>query len=96
MGAEKGWNSIENLMACEAFVSASEDPVKGTSQKAQYFADTIEREFKSRIANRSDTVRTSEQSRSGYYILQRYEKIKKDCLEFEKCYQIFCAADFTG
>ena len=96
MGAGKGWNSLENIMACKAFVSVSEDPIKGTSQKAKHFAESIESEFNICIANHKGTEPATEQSRSGSSIFQRYKKIKKDCLEFEKCYQRVCDCDLTG
>ena len=42
----RGYTRIEDLLACKAFISASEDSVKGTSQKGKEFKSTLHASYK--------------------------------------------------
>jgi len=41
----KGYSSVEDLLACKAFIAASEYPLKGTSQKGNAFKFTMQWHF---------------------------------------------------
>ena len=42
----KGYSAVEDLLACKAFIAASEDPLKGTSQKGKAFKLTMHNAYK--------------------------------------------------
>ena len=42
----KGYSSIEDLLACKAFIAALEDPLKGTSRKGKAFQLTMHNAYK--------------------------------------------------
>ena len=96
MGAGKGWSSAENLRACKAFLIASEDPIKGTSQKAKTFALTIENAFSTLLHEETKENGLLGQHRSGSSIFQRYKRTKKECIDFEKFHHRVLAADLRG
>ena len=54
----KGYSAIEDLLACKAFIVASEDPLKGTSQKSKVFKETIHNAYKIFLA---DKIRVDKQ-----------------------------------
>mmetsp|Transcript_2009 Transcript_2009/g.3091 ORF Transcript_2009/g.3091 Transcript_2009/m.3091 type:complete len:150 (-) Transcript_2009:17-466(-) len=49
----KGYSAIEDLLACKAFIAASEDPLKGTSQKGKAFKKTIRNAYKLILAEQT-------------------------------------------
>ena len=40
-----GYTPLENLLICKAFISASEDPILGASQKGKLFKKTMHESF---------------------------------------------------
>jgi hypothetical protein len=42
----KGYSSVEDLLACKAFIAVSEDPLKGTSQKGKAFKFAMHNSYK--------------------------------------------------
>ena len=96
MGAGKGWDTIESLRAYKAFLIASEDLMKGTSQKAKMFALKIEDAFVALLLEDKTGEGLSDQHRSGSSIFHRYKRIKKECPEFEKCYKRVVGAELTS
>lgn len=82
MGAGKGWSQHENLLACKAFVTASQNSKKGNGQKTHKFEKQIENEFISLVEDlkQSDNEFQPSCMRSGSSISQRFKAIRKACL----------------
>ena len=98
MGRQKGWNADENLLACRAWVIASEDPINGTSQNADSFVDSIARTFHNLVGERMQLVPTWRPNahRSGNAILKHFKKIRHAVMKFESKMQLVRAAKPTG
>jgi hypothetical protein len=85
MGTGKGWSEKESLLACKAFVAASEDPTHGNGKKRESFAGEVlnhyERLWKELRAE--EPVHDDLEKRSGDAVLQRYKKVRAEALKFE-------------
>ena len=49
----KGYSAIEDLLACKAFIAASKDPLKGTSQKGKAFKKAKHNAYKLLLAEQT-------------------------------------------
>lgn len=79
MGTGKGWSSEESVVACRAFVAASEDPRRGSSKKKEVLLGQIHQHFKRISAERNIQV----QDRTPEAVMQRYKKARCESLKFE-------------
>jgi hypothetical protein len=84
MDAGKTWSDLECLFASQAFVWASEDPVRGSGQKSSQFQKRVQEQYERLVANHRLSESTwNSPKRSGSAIIQTYKKIKRECLLLE-------------
>lgn len=81
MGSGKSWTAEENVLACRAFVRASEHARHGVDQNNEVFNDPINVAFK-RIQKQT-TGADPKYARTGSALFEHYKKIKKECILFE-------------
>jgi hypothetical protein len=84
MGAGKAWSDLECLFDSQAFVWASEDPVRGSGQKSLQLQKRVQEQCERLVANHRLSESTwNSPERSGSAITQTYQKIKRECLLLE-------------
>lgn len=98
MGAGKGWSQEETSAACKAYVTASEDPRRGSGKKKEVFTAQVleiyQNIVKSVVEENADG--RSYPSRSGDAVMQRFRKARSESLKFEGIIASIKARNPTG
>ena len=81
MGAGKGWSDKETVGACRAFITASDDGLRGNGKKKEKFYSQVLAEF-NRLKRMSDSV-FKNSDRTWEAIVQRFKKARCECLKLE-------------
>lgn len=95
---------MESLLACKAFVRASEDPVRGNGRKYADFAAEVLAAYKASASDHLDSDTMSEADRTalttlprtGEAIVQRHKKVRRSCMDFEGSMRQVLACKPTG
>lgn len=98
MGRGKGWCADEELLACKAWLQASEDAKRGSSQKMAALQARAAKNFERMLQEQQNLgwKRETNIERSGESIIQRAKKVKKSCIVFQGYIEQLRAANLTG
>lgn len=97
MGSGRGWTTEETVAACQAYVSASEDPRSGNGKKKDLFsAQVLEcyKNFMKEVTHKNP--RFNYPDRTGDAIIQRYRKAKCEGIKYEGIIATIKAKKPTG
>lgn len=96
MGTGKAWSQEETLLACRAYIIASEDPRAGSGQKKEKFTSNILEQYKKLLANLMKETLVCYPDRSGEAIFQRFKKSRCECIKLEGIINSIKAKKPTG
>lgn len=84
MGSNRGWVSAETVAACRAFLSASQDPRRGTGKKKDLLVKKCHKRYVELMNGIKSTNKdVNYPDRSGEAVIQRYKKAKAECIKFD-------------
>lgn len=99
MVAGSVWDCKESLLACRAFVQASDNPVKRAEQKKSTFEQDVYTKF---VRWSEQEVRSGDDTSSRYLDLQfsvvrqRYTEVRGACIKFAALIKQSIAAELSA
>jgi hypothetical protein len=94
--ANTKWTQTECLNLARAWISASEDPIKGNDQTADTFMEKVYAAFVS-FQNESDKKKSSEEvSRSLKSVTNYWSNMSKECSKFSAIYSRAVSVEHSG
>jgi len=94
MGTGPGWTDEERVALCKAYLTASQDPIKGADQSGPTFWTAVVAAWKGMLAGRPGLRRRTERGVRG--VQKQSDKIRKGVNEFGSHYLAVKRIELTG